>query len=159
MSNPADCPFQHPAGTSLAIVSDKQLGDVTLLEPATRLLAARSGFACALHVKPAFEPLVELMPQAQWGPHCPQPCGQSWTTSWSSRAVFRSRVLASRQRLLLVNQQRHLRWWYRLLFAHIVVEPIGGEYWAHYFWRAMGGDPAQFSAPQLQLPPRCMLSG
>lgn len=138
---------------TFAIVSDKQLGDVVLLEPVTRLLAGLSGQPCALDVKPSFEPLVQLMTQACWGPCSGRINDQSWTTSWSSRAVIRSRRVASRQRLLLCNRPDHVRWWYRFLFKRIVVEPIEGEYWAHYFWRAMGGDPALFRAPQLQKPP------
>lgn len=52
----------------IALVSSKQLGDVTLLEPMIRLLAEKSGNKVALFVKEAFQPLVELMPHAIWGP-------------------------------------------------------------------------------------------
>jgi ADP-heptose:LPS heptosyltransferase len=136
-----------------ALISDKQLGDVTLLEPLTRLLAARSGRPCALHVKEAFRPLVGLMEQAVWGPDQRERVALSWTTSWSTRAVRTALRVPSRRRCLLVNQPRHVRWWYRWIFREIRIEPIGREYWAKYFWRALGGEPETFVAPRLRLPP------
>jgi ADP-heptose:LPS heptosyltransferase len=142
-----------PAPHHLALISDKQLGDVTLLEPACRLLAQRSGQAVAMHVKAAFQPLVQLMPHACWGPEQTQRPDVSWTTSWSSRVVKQSWQVRARQRHLLVNQPRHLRWWYRLFFHQRHIHPITNEYWAAYFWRVLGGDPQQFSSPQLDLPP------
>lgn len=140
-------------GGQMALISDKQLGDVTLLEPLTRLLAARSGRPCALHVKEAFRPLVGLMEQAVWGPDVKERAAESWTTSWSTRAARTALSVASRRRCLLVNQSRHVRWWYSLIFREIRIEPIGREYWASYFWRALGGDPAAFAPPQLRQPP------
>lgn len=148
--NPAAAHPPAPGGH--ALVSDKQLGDVTLLEPAARLLAARSGQPCALHVNPAFRPLVDLMPHALWGPQTGT-AAVSWTTSWSTRAVWMSLRAAARKRCLLVNQQRHLRAWFPLLFREIKVEPIRREYWAHYFWRALGGAEAEFRSPRLNTPP------
>ncbi len=136
-----------------ALISDKQLGDVTLLEPVTRLLAERSGRPCALHVKEAFRPLVGLMAQAAWGPDQRERAALSWTTSWSTRAAWTALRVASRRRGLLVNQPRHVRWWYRLIFREVRIEPIGREYWAKYFWRALGGEPEAFTPPQLSLPP------
>ena len=116
-----------------ALISDKQLGDVTLLEPVTRLLAARSGRPCALHVKEAFQPLVGLMQQAVWGPDQRERAALSWTTSWSTRAAWTALRVPSRRRALLVNQPRHVRWWYRLIFREVRIEPIGREYWAKYY--------------------------
>jgi len=136
-----------------AIISDKQLGDVTLLEPMTRLLAAKTGLPCSLHVKAAFRPLVELMPQAVWGPDVAGRHALSWTTSWSSRAVLQAWRLSTRRRCLLVNQERHLRWWYRFLFHQIQVTSFRDEYWGHYFWRALGGEDADFTSPGLTQPP------
>lgn len=142
-----------PAGRT-AIISDKQLGDVTLLEPATRLLAAQSGLPAALHVKGSFRPLVELMPDAVWGPDLNERCSRAWATSWSSRVAMQAWRIRAQKRCLLVNQKRHLRWWYRLVFHHIQVTPLrGGEYWAHYFWRALGGAPEAFRSPTLRQPP------
>ena len=60
--------------------------------------------------------------------------------------------LPSRRRCLLVNQARHVRWWYRLLFREVRIEPIGREYWAQYFWRALGGEPEAFTPPRLAQP-------
>ncbi|MES2594355.1 MAG: glycosyltransferase family 9 protein [Verrucomicrobiota bacterium] len=142
-----------PAAGRAAIVSDKQLGDVTLLEPMTRLLAAQTGMPCALHVKPAFRPLVELMSDAVWGPDVKGKLALSWTTSWSSRVVLQSWRLGARRRCLLVNQERHLRWWYQLLFHQVQVTSFRDEYWGHYFWRAPGGEEAAFISPRLNLPP------
>lgn len=153
MSQPSDHSSPLSADGRAAILSDKQLGDVTLLEPATRLLATQTGHPCALFVKPAFRPLVELMPQAVWGPEVKGRFDLTWTTSWSSRVALQSWRIPTRQRRLLVNQKRHLRWWYRLLFRHIQITPIRDEYWGHYFWRALGGKEADFTSPRLNLPP------
>lgn len=137
----------------VALVSDKQLGDVTLLEPLTRLLAGRNGAKCAMHVNPAFRPLVDLMAHARWGGDSGERYDATWTTSWSSRAALRSLKVKTRQRCLLVNQQRHLRWWFGLVYNRMEVVPARSEYWASYFWRALGGDPDAFTPPQLCRPP------
>lgn len=136
-----------------AIVSDKQLGDVTLLEPTTRLLAERSGQSTALFVNEAFRPLVELMPEATWGPDLKERFGCLWATSWSSRVVMRGWKVRARLRCLLVNQERHIRWWYRLLYSQVQITSIRDEYWSHYFWRALGGEKEAFRSPQLRQPP------
>jgi ADP-heptose:LPS heptosyltransferase len=139
---------------SLAIISDKQLGDVTLLEPLTRLLAARSGQPCALYVKDAFRPLVELMPQAAWGPDMNVRHDETWATSWSSRNVMRAFKVPAKSKHLLVNHVSRPRWWYRFIFREIKVEPIlFQEYWGHYYWRAFGGNDAAFDGPRLNAPP------
>ncbi len=140
------------AASGCALVSDKQLGDVTLLEPAARLLATRSGKPCALHVNAAFRPLIDLMPHAVWGPESGT-AAESWTTSWSTRAAWMSLRASARKRCLLVNQERHLRAWFRLVYHERQVLPIRREYWAHYFWRALGGAEAEFSPPGLRQPP------
>lgn len=135
-----------------AIISDKQLGDVTLLEPLTRLLSAKSGLPTALFVNEAFRPLVELMPHAVWGPDLKECFHESWTTSWSSRAVKRTLFVKSQRKNLLANQKKHIRWWYDLIFSTIQVDPILEEYWGHYFWRALGGNADEFESSQLNLP-------
>lgn len=136
-----------------AIISDKQLGDVTLLEPMSRLLANRQGRPTALYVNAAFSPLVELMPHAVWGPSINENYDDSWTTSWSSRAVLRTLRVKSSRKQLLVNQTKHIRWWYRFIFKSIQQKPITEEYWGRYFWLALGGEPDDFQSPQLNQPP------
>ena len=136
-----------------AIISDKQLGDVTLLEPLTRLLSAKSGLPTALFVNESFRPLVELMPHSVWGPDLKERFQESWTTSWSSRAVKRTLHVKSQRKNLLANQKKHVRWWYHLIFKTIQVDPILEEYWGHYFWRALGGNADEFESSQLNLPP------
>lgn len=138
---------------SVAILSDKQLGDVTLLEPLSRLLARQSGAPVGMHVNESFKPLVELMPHAVWGPDFTGSYTHSWTTSWSSRAAFRSWSLTSRKKHLLINQGRHWRWWYRLIFHEAVTVSTPGEYWAMYFWRALGGEVDEFQSSRLNTPP------
>lgn len=142
----------HPCH-SCALVSDKQLGDITLLEPVTRLLAGRTGESTALYVKEAFRPLVDLMPSAVWGPDqkVKHPC--SWTTHWNSRAAFMTRRVSARRKHLLVNQDRHRRWWHRFFFHETHVVPSESQYWAFYFWRALGGEASAFTGPGLEQPP------
>jgi ADP-heptose:LPS heptosyltransferase len=136
-----------------AIISDKQLGDVTLLEPLSRLLAKRTGKQTALFVNQAFRPLIDLMPNAAWGPETQEFFGDGWTTNWSSRAVLRSLNIKCHRKNLLANQKKHIRWWYHLIFNKIQINPIGEEYWARYFWLALGGDKESFESPQLNQPP------
>lgn len=137
-----------------AIVSDKQLGDVLLLQPSAAYLAEQSGIPTALFVRDAFRPLIELMPGCSWGPDAKPPFQQVWATNWSSRAVWQAFKLRTRQRLLLINKERHNRWWYRLLFHKIRCEQTLDEYWARYFWRVVSGiSTDQFTAPRLQSPP------
>jgi ADP-heptose:LPS heptosyltransferase len=139
---------------AMAIISDKQLGDVTLLEPAVRRLAARSGRPCALFVNEAFRPLIELMPHACWGPEAKGKFEESWTMSWSSRAALRAWRLPARRRVLVASKQKHVCWWHRLVFQQIIAEPPGPEYWARYFWSLAGQDSQEvFEPPQLRQPP------
>lgn len=137
-----------------AIVSDKQLGDVLLLQPSAAFLAEKTGAPTALHVREAFRPLVDLMPGCCWGGGMPNRYAEVWCTSWSSKAVWQAFKLKSRKRLLLVNKERHLRWWYRFVFHTIRLEPPSAEYWARYFWRAVSGlSEKDFVPPSLKTPP------
>lgn len=138
--------------SAIAIVSDKQLGDVVLLEPMTRLLAGQSAGPCALYVKEAFRPLVELMPKAVWGPDLKSNYQTLWTTSWGSRAARRALRIRATRKILQANSPTHLRWWHRLIYDQRRVTPIA-EYWGSYFWRVAGGDPERFSPPRLISPP------
>ena len=73
--------------------------------------------------------------------------------SWRTRAVLRSWRFPARRKKLLLNQRKYLRWWYPLLFDELVEVPSSGEYWASYFWRAVGGDTRIFTAPRLNPAP------
>lgn len=137
-----------------AIVSDKQLGDVLLLQPSAHYLSEITGAPTALFVRDAFQPLVELMPGCVWGPAVKGRFQQVWTTSWSSRAVWQAFRLRAARRLLIVNKPRHIRWWYRLVFQEIKLESPTAEYWARYFWRVVSGQEIEkFVPPQLSRPP------
>lgn len=137
-----------------AIVSDKQLGDVLLLQPSAQHLAKVTGQPTALFVREAFQPLVSLMPGCIWGPDVKGKFAQVWTTNWSSKAVWQAFRLRTAQRLLIINKSRHLRWWYRFLFHEVRLESAVNEYWARYFWRVVSGLPdAEFISPKLSAPP------
>lgn len=138
-----------------AIVSDKQLGDTLLLQPTAEHLAQKLGRPTALYVREAFHPLVELMPGCTLETGKGSRYAEVWSTSWSSRAVWQSFWLRTRARTLIVNKPRHVRWWYRLLFHSIRLEPPSSEYWARYFWRVVSGLPEHgFSPPRLLPPPQ-----
>jgi ADP-heptose:LPS heptosyltransferase len=113
----------------------------------------RTGQPCALYVKEAFRPLVELMPHAYFGPDSQNRPDISISTSWSSRVATQSWRLHARRRILLVNQKKHLRWWYKLVFHQTQISPMHYEYWAHYFWRVVGGRVEDFQSPLLNQPP------
>lgn len=136
-----------------AIVSDKQLGDVLLLQPSAEHLARVTGQPTALFVREAFKPLVEKMPGCVWGPDVQGKFEQVWTTSWSSKAVWQAFLRRTPRRILIVNKPRHIRWWYRLLFKKIIMDTPGAMYWSLYFWRIVSGLPeAQFTPPKLNPP-------
>lgn len=140
--------------SAAALVTDKQLGDTLMLQPAAAFLARQQGCPTALWVREAFEPLVSLMPDCTWGPHSPGPYAQVWCTSWGSRALLRAWRLPTRRRLLLINKPRHRRWWHRLAVHETVMQTAGAQYWARYFWRMVGGEQgADFVSPQLKAPP------
>lgn len=142
--------------TFSAIVSNKQLGDVTLLEPLTRLMAARTGHPVALFVKDVFKPLIELMPHAVWGPDTDVCFDELLATDWGSKSAVRARKREARFKRLLCNRPDHIRWWYHLIYREIICkphEPFEAEYWGLYFWRIMGGDTAHFESSRLNAPP------
>lgn len=137
--------------TATAIISDKQLGDITLLEPMSRILASKDGAPVALRVKEAFAPLVQLMPHARvYSPDMGR-MESAWCTSWGSRAGRAALLTKARTKTLIANQPKHVRWWHNWIYDNIVVEPIGPEYWAHYFWRVCGG-VSDFAPPRLNVP-------
>jgi len=136
-----------------AIVSDKQLGDVLLLQPSAQHLAELTGEPTALFVREAFQPLVELMPGCRWGLDAGKRYQQIWTTSWSSRSVWQAFKLRTRKRILVINKPRHRRWWYPVLFHGVRCEQTLDEYWARYFWRVVSGLPDfVFVPPKLNAP-------
>lgn len=139
--------------TRNAIISDKQLGDVTLLEPLSRLLAMRDGEPVAMRVKESFAPLVKLMPHAQVYSKQMGRMDSSWTTSWGSRACRESFRLRARRKTLFINQSSRLRWWHRLVFSEVIKRSMSYEYWALYFWKAAGGETVDFQPPKLLHPP------
>jgi ADP-heptose:LPS heptosyltransferase len=139
--------------TLTAIISSKQLGDVTLLEPMTRLLAARTGKPVALFVKEAFRPLVELMPHACWGPELDQPIDELWATSWGGKTAVKAFKLRADKKILLHNKIEQRRWWYRFIFDEFKMERHGLEYWGLYFWRMVGGAADDFKSSVLNQPP------
>jgi len=142
--------------TFSAIVSNKQLGDVTLLEPLTRLMAERTGQPVALFVKDVFKPLIALMPHAVWGPDADVHFDEVLCTDWGSKSAVRVRRCLARLKRLLCNRPDHIRWWYHLIYREVICkahEPFEAEYWGLYFWRVLGGDTTQFVSSRLNLPP------
>lgn len=136
-----------------AIVSDKQLGDVLLLQPCAALLAHLRGIDTALFVNEAFHPLVELMPGCAFGLDRGESFAEVWTMSWGSQAAWQAFTLKTKSRLLVANKRRQIRWWYKPMFHEIRLLPITDDYWAHYFWQAVGGHTSAFVLPRLNPPP------
>jgi ADP-heptose:LPS heptosyltransferase len=151
-------PTGHEKSTLTALVSSKQLGDVSLLEPLTRLLAARSGQPVALFVKEAFQPLVELMPDAIWGPDVRRSFDELWATSWGGKTAVQAFKLRAKKKILLYNRIEQRRWWCRWIFDEFRMERHGLEYWGHYLWRMAGGISADFQPSALKMPPEAWRS-
>ncbi|MEM6911667.1 MAG: glycosyltransferase family 9 protein [Verrucomicrobiota bacterium] len=137
-----------------AIVSYKQLGDVLLLEPLSRLLAARAGGEpTAMLVRPAFAPLIELMPKAEMPTQAWEKYNLLLATHEGTKAWKRALFSRAHQKRLLLSQKVYQKWWHRLAFGEITYRYIDGAYWARYFWEALAktGEP-EFSPPRLQTP-------
>jgi ADP-heptose:LPS heptosyltransferase len=138
---------------TIAVVSFKQLGDIIMLEPLTRLLAQRSGEPVDLFVKHDFAPVVGLMELARakmWSPK-----RYEWLLALheGTKASRRAVSLMARKKTLIVSNPLTVRWEHSLVYGEVLVRPAGIRYMARFFFEEAGGDPAAFSPPELARPP------
>lgn len=135
-----------------AVVTFKQLGDTLLLQPALEHLSCETGKTTALFAKPAFGPLVKLMP----GACLPEPrtrYGTLWVFEPGSKAARRAFWIRARTKRLVLLREKYRAWYHRLVFRSITCgRPKHYEYRAKYLYRAVGGSEQEFRPPKLEKP-------
>ena len=136
-----------------AIVSFKQLGDIIMLEPLSRLLAERSGAPAHLFTKRDFAPIVGLMEGARALMWSPQRYEELLALHEGTKATRRAASLNARGKRLIVSNPKSLRWEHRLVYGTLRVSPAGARYMARYFHEEAGGRPENFTPPRLAPPP------
>lgn len=136
-----------------AVISQKQLGDTLLLEPAAAALAARSGQDTILLTKPAFAPLVRRMPSAR--PPAPgETIDEVWVFEHGSKASLAAWRCRRARRHLRLLRQSYRRWYHPLVFHDRTAEPLRYEFRALSHFRAVTGGDEGFRPPRLDPPPR-----
>lgn len=138
---------------TIAIVSFKQLGDILMLEPASRLLAERSGEKVHLFAKRDFAPIIGLMPEAVPKMWTPLLYDELFALHEGTKATRRAATLLARRKSLVVSNPRSLRWEHRLVYGGMFAHPAGLRYMARYFFEEVGGSPERFTPPRLARPP------
>lgn len=134
----------------------KQIGDLVLLEPALTRLAQASGRAVDLITRSGFEPLVSLMPGANF---CSKPSLRAYDALWCfddrRKSALFSFISRARQKNLLINPGVPVRWYHPKVFSKIFAPDIGESHIAEYYWRHTDvGEAGQFKPPRLKAPPR-----
>jgi ADP-heptose:LPS heptosyltransferase len=143
-----------PSRGQCLVICHKQLGDVTLLEPALAKLVAHYG-SVDLLTRSALRPLASLIPGVQ-------SASRPWLKSY--RAVFayddldktamHALPVFARRKDLLLRTKTEASWLNRLVFSSVRIPGLGDEYLAHYNWKHTLVDGDQpFRAPRLQMPP------
>lgn len=139
------------------LILRKQLGDTLLLEPAISALAAHTGRPVGLIARPAFAPMISLIPDARLLPGSWAPRGLSHLVSFDPRArsALTALLAGARQPRLVVSSARHLRWWHRPAYAgHCDEVRNPDRYWARYYFEQVPRDEdAVFRPPRLRTPP------
>jgi hypothetical protein len=141
-----------------ALVSFKQLGDIIMIEPVSRLLADRSGAERSggpvhFFTKRDFAPILGLMPAVKARMWSPRPYRRILALHEGTKTTRRVASLVSLDKTLILLAAGSLRWEHRLAYSRILVRPAGRQYMARHFWEGAGGDPLRFTPPKLLDPP------
>ncbi|MCC6982946.1 MAG: glycosyltransferase family 9 protein [Bauldia sp.] len=136
-----------------ALVSFKQLGDIILLEPVSRLLAERSGGPVDLFAKREFAPIIGLMAGARAKTWSPRPYRSVLALHEGTKTTRRAAALVSLDKTLIAPGPNEVRWEHRLVYRKVLVRQPGTRYMARHFYEEAGGDPAGFTPPRLARPP------
>ena len=133
----------------------KQLGDLTLLEPALSRLHAHHGGPVRLLTRSGHAPLVELMEGVKYVSGAAMaPASHLYCFDPLGKSAFRSTLTPVSNRLLVIPERRELRWFHPLLFPKIKTPELGDEYIAEFFWKNTPVPTANdFRPPRLQRPP------
>lgn len=136
-----------------AIVSFKQLGDIVLLEPLSRLLARRGERKTRIFARKDFSPVIDLMPDA-----CLETFSffhhfdELWAAHPGSKSTRKSVLLRARRKHVLVPFDAYNRRIHGIVYDQVHDAPIADRYWARYYWDEAGGEADAFTPPALAPP-------
>lgn len=136
-------------------VFHKQLGDLTLLEPALDRLRRHHGAPVRLFTRNGHAPLVELMDGVEFAsPPAFRRLDDLYCFDPLSKSAFRALTTPAGRRHLIIPERRELRWYHPFLFPRTPTPELGETYVAEFFWRRTPvPDPAEFRMPRLAKPP------
>lgn len=141
-------------GPGTLVIFLKQLGDLVLLEPATRVLAARSHMPLTLTTRPGFQCLVELMAEAVFDRYPTRGFENVWVFEPGSKAAAKAFLVRARRKTLVLRDEDQRRITHRWLYDRTVVyQATRHEYNALFYYRAVGGAVERFRPPRLEPPP------
>lgn len=133
----------------------KQLGDLTLLQPALEKLRRHHGGPVRVLTRRGHADLVRLIPGAvfQAGPAL-SPAGHGYAYDPLSKSALRLLLAPVGRKVLVTPERRELRWFHRWMFPEFHGPELGDEYVADFFWRKtpVPGD-GPFEPPVLTRPP------
>ncbi|MFV1994793.1 MAG: glycosyltransferase family 9 protein [Verrucomicrobiales bacterium] len=136
----------------IAVISLKQLGDTLLLQPAIDYLSRSSGEPVALTAKPAFAPLLELMPGARE----PEP-GARYQSLWvferGSKAARKAFFTSARDKHLVLIKNHFQRRYHRLVYSRIHLEHNRKHNLSCLYHRMACGGSEPFQPARLERPP------
>lgn len=133
----------------------KQIGDLVLLEPALARLAQASGCPVDLITRSGFEPLVSLIPAANFRS---KPSLRLYDRLWCfddrRKSAFFSSISRAREKRLLINPGAAVKWYHQRVFQKIFAPDHRDLNVAEYYWRYTETDGApHFRPPTLSTPP------
>jgi ADP-heptose:LPS heptosyltransferase len=133
----------------------KQLGDLTLLEPALSRLRDFHGEPVRLFTRGGHAPLVELMPGVRFTrPPVFLPTGDMYCFDPLSKSAFRSLTTPVWGRYLIIPERRELQWFHPWIFAIPRSPELGDSYVAEFFWQHTPvPSTSPFRMPILSRPP------
>ncbi|GAB4169966.1 MAG: hypothetical protein Fur0032_08700 [Terrimicrobiaceae bacterium] len=137
------------------VVFHKQLGDLLLLQPAIRRLAAEYGSPVRVLTRSGHASLLKLMPGVQYQAGLPlHPHSRLFAFDPLGKTAMRSLLAPAAQKVCLIPDRKEAGPWLRFVYRDILVPGLGAEYVAEYFWRNLPlSDTSTFQPPKLETPP------
>lgn len=141
-----------PSAHACQVVCRQQLGDLLLHEPAIGWLARQYGAPVMVRARAALAPLVALMPHAASTATAIPPIRHSFCFDAKLASAWRTLAPPGTHRVLVAPAKK-IHWLHRWLFAETHPFAKGDRYTALALYEAVGGMPAAFAPPRLNMPP------
>lgn len=137
------------------VVFHKQLGDLTLLEPAIAKLRAHHGSPIIVMTRSGHAPLLQLMPGVvfQKGPAL-RWFSHLYCYDRLSKSAIRTIFTPAGRKIGILPEIEEVKWYHKYIFGPRIVPEIADTYVAEYFWQHTPVPATEpFRMPQLQRPP------